>query len=158
MFKPTYTTCRAFLEESNRIEGITTGPFPGQIGRFQSFLELPQITVAALEDLARTFQPDAVLRDQPGLDVSVGRYVPPCGGPDIRDRLEAIVSHATNPNSDPWEIHVAFESLHPFTDCNGRTGRALWAWQMKEFPLLFLHSFYYQTLQHSHLPPVRGYG
>lgn len=46
----------------------------------------------------------------------------------------------------PWEVHIAYEMLHPFTDGNGRSGRMLWAWQMRNFPLDFLHTFYYQTL------------
>jgi len=37
-------------------------------------------------------------------------------------------------------------------DGNGRTGRAIWAWQMQRlgrdpFALPFLHRFYYQTLE-----------
>lgn len=46
------------------------------------------------------------------------------------------------------------------TDGNGRSGRALWAWMMlcrggsygraKVIELGFLHTFYYQTLEHFH--------
>ena len=52
--------------------------------------------------------------------------------------------------TDPWVFHVQYERLHPFTDGNGRSGRALWAWQMMRrregLALGFLHRFYYQTL------------
>ena len=45
-----------------------------------------------------------------------------------------------------------YETLHPFMDGNGRSGRILWAWQMIEhniapgLSLGFLHAYYYQTL------------
>jgi hypothetical protein len=50
----------------------------------------------------------------------------------------------------PLEAHVRYETLHPFTDGNGRTGRALWYWMMvgsSRADLGFLHAFYYQTLK-----------
>lgn len=47
----------------------------------------------------------------------------------------------------PFTTHLRYESIHPFSDGNGRSGRALWLWQMKgRAPLGFLHQFYYQTL------------
>jgi Fic family protein len=54
----------------------------------------------------------------------------------------------------PFAAHVRYEHLHPFTDGNGRSGRAIWAWQMLyqgrgEIPLGFLHHFYYQSIQNA---------
>ncbi len=58
----------------------------------------------------------------------------------------------------PYISHVAYENLHPFTDGNGRSGRALWLWQMMHGTMRqvnmardlgFLHTFYYQTLNAS---------
>ena len=49
-----------------------------------------------------------------------------------------------------WQTHNDYENLHPFTDGNGRSGRMLWAWQMRNdddaMARGFLHTFYYQTL------------
>jgi hypothetical protein len=55
--------------------------------------------------------------------------------------------------ADPYILHVEYEQLHPFTDGNGRSGRAMWLYAMKKCGRLeqglnlgFLHAFYYQTL------------
>lgn len=50
---------------------------------------------------------------------------------------------------DPYKIHLLYEDLHPFTDGNGRSGRAIWLWQMERqggTRLSFLHWWYYATL------------
>ena len=141
---------RAFLKESNQIEGISEDPGVGQISAAELFLDLPRVEVRDLCAVVSVFQPGAVLRDRPGLDVWVGDYYPPRGGPDVRDRLEELLLplvRAGEPGvQNPHYVHCEYENLHPFTDGNGRSGRLLWLWQMQQAPLGFLHHFYYQTL------------
>lgn len=139
-----------FLSESLRIEGIERAPSPAEIEATWRFLKLDRLTLAPVRRLQAVYAPGMPLRDQPGMNVWVGSYAAPPGGPEIGKRLTAVLK-AANKDADPWQTHVTFEKLHPFLDGNGRAGRAIWAWQMRRqgrdpFALPFLHWWYYQTL------------
>ena len=138
-----------FVIESNYIEGLDTST--SHVDAHRTFLAEPVVTVSALCGLVRVLQPDARLRDRstmPG--VRVGDHIAPPSGPGIVERLESVLRAA----GDPWRQHVEYESLHPFSDCNGRSGRALWLWRHVNEPghdphaveRGFLHSWYYHTL------------
>lgn len=138
-----------FLIESNRIEGIYAAPSAEQLAACESFLELSSITVSDLCALVAVIEPRAELRDRVGLNVRVGSHYPPPGGPEIIERLEQILPNLWS--WSPYDFHVAYETLHPFTDGNGRSGRMLWLWNMWQAlgevpPLGFLHTWYYQSL------------
>lgn len=143
-----------FIRESNLIEGINRNVYDNEVKKFEEFLNLSVVT---LDDL-RTFQdfiaPNKPLREHVGMNVRVGNYIAPEGGSNVKQRLEIILRKIRSNAEHPWIMHCAYETLHPFLDGNGRTGRALWAWQMLRskrdlFALSFLHNFYYQTLEHS---------
>lgn len=140
---------RAFVAESNWIEGIIRRPRRDEIEATAAFIQLDKVRTDDLQTFVTVCQPGAVLRDQAGLDVRVGGYVAPPGGPNIRPQLDEILKDARCFN--PHDVHVRYEKLHPFTDGNGRSGRALWAWQMVRrgyrLELGFLHMWYYQTLE-----------
>ncbi len=145
------TDIRAFLIESNGIEGITREParLLSEISLARFFLEkVDAIDVDVMKELATTFEPDAKLRNQPGMDVRVGDYHPPEGGLYVREALADILRYGIK--FTPRQIHQDYEKLLPFTDCNGRTGRLLWLWRMEKFhggaPRGFLYHFYMQTL------------
>lgn len=145
-FVPLPSLADKFVAESNRIEGITRPPTEEELEEFDRFMELPEVTVEELERFVKVYQPNARLRDKVGLNVRVGNHLPPPGGPNIRKQLQAILERV-NGVGKPFDVHVDYEMLHPFTDGNGRSGRMLWVWQLGEVPRIgFLHLFYYQCL------------
>jgi hypothetical protein len=135
-----------FIVESNKIEGINRAPTTEEFHEFVRFMDLPSITIEELQAFVKVYQPDAQLRDKVGLNVRVANHIAPRGGEQIPKMLQQILDNEQG--LDAYTIHCDYEYLHPFTDGNGRSGRALWAWMMKHdgLELGFLHRFYYQSL------------
>lgn len=140
-----------FVAESNRIEGITRPVKDEELLAHEEFLRLKEVGVADLGVLVRVLAPHAKLRSL-HRRVRVGNHYPPKGGPEILYKLAGLLTKIGSGAIAPWQAHIEYETLHPFTDGNGRSGRALWAWQMRNagaerfVTMGFLHLFYYQTL------------
>lgn len=133
---------REFVRESNRIEGIHRDPTDAEITAHHEFLNAPP-TVDRLKAFVAVIAPRHVIRDRPSLNVQVGGHIAPRGGPEIVTALETILAAKMHAH----ERHCRYLTLHPFTDGNGRSARALWLWDMGRIPEIgFLHTFYYQTI------------
>jgi Fic family protein len=83
-------------------------------------------------------------------------YTPPEGENIIRDKWQALEDFI-NPEDNKIDpliklamIHYQFEAIHPFFDCNGRTGRIILLLYLKlsglvELPALYLSSYILQN-------------
>lgn len=148
----------SLVKQSNRIEGILRRPRRKELEELQRFISVADMSIIELIRFVRVYQPDAMLRNRPGVNVYVGKHRPIMGGPQVEEELSLLLDAINQGKLDPWKGHMEYEHLHPFTDGNGRSGRALWVWHMihtgKEKllarPELFLHTFYYDTLARFH--------
>ncbi len=139
-----------FIMESNSIEGIRREPTEGEISMLDNFLDLShdKLTIEDLIAFVKEYEPSARLRLN-GENAYVGDHVAPVGGASISYWLDEILGDINEGILSPYEAHCEYETLHPFTDCNGRSGRAIWAWMMTregEDLQPFLQTFYYQSL------------
>jgi len=142
----------SFVRESNAIEGIMREPTSDELMVHDRFLALSEVSIDDLKRFVSVIQPDAVLRDRPGLNVRVGNHVPIPGGENVVSSLETVLADA-NTSRLAYDNHQAYEDLHPFTDGNGRSGRVLFAWMLEKqgdktlHQLSFLHAWYYLSLE-----------
>ncbi len=140
-----------FVRESNLIENIDRDLTKAEIEEMERFVKLDNILLDDVIKFVSIYEPEAKLRCKKGMNVSVGDYMPPDGEVGMGYKLLDILDDIEPTKWSAFEIHNRYESLHPFTDGNGRSGRAIWLWQMTKFyshvpRLSFLQTYYYQSL------------
>ena len=148
-----YYPAYQFIMESNAIENVCRHPTEAECIEHIRFLKLIAPSIQDLEQFVSVYEPGAKLRTMSGANVRVGGRTCPVGGPAVGYALEELLWDAKHSQDTPFEIHLRYELLHPFTDCNGRSGRMLWAWQIyynsdrKHSPAEFLRLWYYESLR-----------
>ena len=91
-----------FLLESLTIEGIYREPTEGEMSETTRFLDRP-LSVDSVLQLQRVYAPGMPLRDQAGMNVRVGKHVPPPGGKNrpLQGNLGGCSSAVPNHMEDP---------------------------------------------------------
>jgi Fic family protein len=99
----------------------------GMLGELQK--TLVRGTAGELSD-AGGLRDRIVVIGAPGTSLEEARYVPPPPGDQLRAGVEALLDWIASPPPIPTVVqaamtHYQFESLHPYSDGNGRLGRLL---------------------------------
>lgn len=143
------TTVVDFIRESNHIEGLDHIDPKSQLELYMWFLSKKDWNIHHLSGFVASLDPPGELRRLPTQNVRIGNHIPPQGGPKVIAELDVICEKANKNIVSAFDVHKEYETLHPFTDGNGRSGRLIWQWQMNKKHgsiFSFLHMFYYQTL------------
>jgi Fic family protein len=99
----------------------------GMLGELQS--TLVRGTASELAD-AGGLRDRIVVIGSPGRPLEEARFVPPPPGDQLRAEVEALLGWIASPPDLPHVVqaalaHYQFETLHPYSDGNGRLGRLL---------------------------------
>ena len=137
------------------IEGINRPPSDAEIKEMDYFMCIEHMGIVDIINFVNIYQSNAKFRSHHSkANVRVGNHRPIPSGFEVKEKLQFILTCMDL--MKPYNMHNLYETLHPFTDCNGRSGRALWAWQYQKivgaenmhriWDRGFLHTWYYDSL------------
>jgi len=115
-----------FVRASNRLAGIDREPTASEISAHRGLLAANRLRVENLEQFVRHVAGGARLRDTNSSRARKGALA----DINLRADLETIVEAASTRAVSPARLYRIYRLLRPFTDGNGRCGRALLMWQV----------------------------
>lgn len=117
-----------FVRVSNRMAGITREPTASEISAHRGLLAANALRVENLELFVHHIAAGARLRSEAGEHAEPDRKPPPAE--ELKADLATIVLAVQRQSASPHRLHRIYTLLRPFTDGNGRCGRALLMWQI----------------------------
>ena len=118
-----------FVRISNRMAGITREPTVSEISAHRGLLAANALRVENLEMFVHHVAQGAQVRSETGARaVSADEEI--TSAEELKADLATIVLAAQKQAASPQRLHRIYTMLSPFTDGNGRAGRALRRWQI----------------------------
>lgn len=121
----------SFIDAGLHLDGYQTFATEDEIKAHMRLLASGP-TVPALMQFVDEMSPGAQLRDKVGMPSQVRMHQAMASGPEVKKAFDVICFEAHLGATDPFDLHRRYESLRPFTHCNGPSGRAVWLWMMLE--------------------------
>lgn len=148
MKEPSKATLSLFIQSSH--PSLTKPQQTKLLPLYQSLVRRDALEVKDLVTFVKAVEPKAVLRNESGLEVERGGQFAPPGGPDVERSLDLLLSTLGKATSI-FRVHLTYLWLHPFTEANGRSARAIWLWHRAHNGGLkvenFHLDFYYESLR-----------
>jgi hypothetical protein len=118
-----------FVRVSNRMAGITREPTASEISAHRGLLAANALRVENLELFVHHVAEGARVRSEAGIHAaSADEDI--ASAEQLKADLATIVLAAQKQAVSPQRLHRIYTLLSPFTDGNGRCGRALLMWQV----------------------------
>ena len=133
-----------FLRESNAIEReYSEESYTDSWKAWKFLVNFDELTLSRLLEVHRVLMLN-LNKNIAGrirrINVRIG-YVKALAPERVEEKLNQLLNWVPKTEEDIKKWHVEYETIHPFEDGNGRTGRIFMNWQrvLNDLPLLIIH-------------------